>query len=166
MNVIAQSIIKRCNIKIEPYSYPFKVAQVDKTNLIVFHRCKVPIQIRGYKDEIFCDVLPMDVALLLLGRPWLYDRNVFLHGRGNTYTFRFQNKYATLTLCRLKELLPFPSPKSSLISSLAAGSLASFHIGAAPFTVGGCSLATYQGHHISSLVKVLQEIREVLQVLS
>ena len=29
-----------------------------------------------YKDEIYCDVLPMDVAYVLLGRPWLYDLNV------------------------------------------------------------------------------------------
>jgi len=69
MNVITQSTIKRCNLKIEPHTYLFKVAWVDKTNLRVFHRCKVSIQIEGYKDEIFCDVLPLDVAHLVLGRP-------------------------------------------------------------------------------------------------
>jgi len=62
MNVVTQSTIKHCNLKIEPHLYPFKVAWVDKTSLTVSYNCKVPIQIGGYKDEIFCDVLPMDVA--------------------------------------------------------------------------------------------------------
>ena len=69
MNVVAQSTIKRCNLTVEPHPSPFKVAWVDKTSLIVSHRCKVPIQIGRYKDEILCYVLPMDVAHLLLGQP-------------------------------------------------------------------------------------------------
>ena len=69
MNVATKSTIKRCNLKVEPHSYLFKVAWVDKTSLMIFHRCKAPIQIGGYKDEILCDVPPMDVAHLLLDRP-------------------------------------------------------------------------------------------------
>ena len=38
------------------------------------------------KYEILCDVIPMDVCHLLLGRPWKYDRNVIHDGRNNTYT--------------------------------------------------------------------------------
>jgi len=30
----------------------------------------VPIVIGKYEDEILCDVLPMEVGLILLGRPW------------------------------------------------------------------------------------------------
>lgn len=67
MNVVAHSTIKRCNLKVEPHPHPFKVAWLDKTSLMVSHRCKVPIQIGGYKDDMLCDVLPMDVAHLLLG---------------------------------------------------------------------------------------------------
>jgi len=69
MNVDAQSTIKCCNLKVEPHPYPFNVAWVDKTGLSASHRYKVPIQIGGYKDEISCDVLPMDMAHLLLGQP-------------------------------------------------------------------------------------------------
>ena len=123
MNVVAQSTIKRCNLKIELYSYPFKVAWVDKTSLILPRRCNARIQIEGYKDEISYDVLPMDVVHLLLGRPWLYDQNIIHHGRKNTYTFGFQNKNITLTPCRPKELLPSPRPKSSIISPSPADSL-------------------------------------------
>jgi hypothetical protein len=39
-----------------------------------------------YKDKVLCDVIPMDVCHILLGRPWQYDRNVVHDGRMNTYT--------------------------------------------------------------------------------
>ena len=85
MNVVAESAIKRCRLKVEPHPHPFKVTWVNKANQTVTHRCKVPIQIGGYKDEIMCDVLPMDVAHILLCRPWLYDLSVLHHGTENIY---------------------------------------------------------------------------------
>jgi hypothetical protein len=33
-----------------------------------------------------CDVIPMDVCHVLLGRPWKYDRNVMYNGRENTFS--------------------------------------------------------------------------------
>ncbi|KAL8126377.1 hypothetical protein AgCh_013608 [Apium graveolens] len=36
-------------------------------------RCKVPFSIGKYSDEIFCDVVDMDVCHLLFGRPLKYD---------------------------------------------------------------------------------------------
>ena len=44
--------------------------------LLIAQRCLVSIQMGDYKDEIYCNVLPMDVTHVLLGRPWLYDLNV------------------------------------------------------------------------------------------
>jgi hypothetical protein len=46
----------------------------------------VEFKIGGYRDEILCDVIPMDVCHILLGRPWQFDRNVIHDGRKNTYT--------------------------------------------------------------------------------
>jgi len=122
MNVVVQSTIKHRNLKVKPHPYAFKVAWVDKTILTVSHRCKVPIHIGGYKDEILCDVLPIDVAHLLLCRRWLYDRSIIHHGRENTYTFRFQNEIVTLTPCRAKELFAFPTTKPSPTLSSPMGS--------------------------------------------
>ena len=76
MNVVAETAIERCHLKIEPHPHPFKVAWVNKTHLTVTHRCKIPIQIGGYKDDVLCDALPMEVAHILIGRPWFYDQNV------------------------------------------------------------------------------------------
>jgi len=55
----------------------------------------------------------MDIAHILLGRPWLYDLIVPYHGRENSYTFWYLNKSITLNPCRPKEELSSPSPKPS-----------------------------------------------------
>ena len=36
----------------------------------------VPFSIGRYNDHVECDVVPMQAGQLLLGRPWLYDRDV------------------------------------------------------------------------------------------
>jgi hypothetical protein len=53
---------------------------------MVSQQCNVEFKIGGYKDEILCDVIPMDVFHILLGRPCHIDRNVIHDGRKNTYT--------------------------------------------------------------------------------
>ena len=45
-----------------------------------------------YKEIVWCDVILMWVAHILLGRPWQYDRKVLYDGEANTYTFSYQGK--------------------------------------------------------------------------
>ena len=40
-----------------------------------------------YKDKIVCDVMPMAVCHIFLGRPWQYDRGAMHDGKRNTYKF-------------------------------------------------------------------------------
>ena len=90
MNVISKDAVKLLNLKIEPHPNPFRVAWVNDYTLFIAQRCLISIQMGDYKDEIYCNVLPMDVAHVLLGRPWLYDINVTNFGKYNIYSF---NKY-------------------------------------------------------------------------
>jgi hypothetical protein len=53
---------------------------------MITKQCLVEIKIGGYKDENLCDVIPMDVCHIPLGRPWQFDRNVIHERRKNTYT--------------------------------------------------------------------------------
>ena len=55
-----------------------------------------------YKDAIYCDVLPMDVAHVLLGHPWLYDFNVTNFGKDNIYSFKYKGKNIILRLAKPK----------------------------------------------------------------
>ena len=45
----------------------------------------VPLKISRYEDEVLWDVVPMEVAYMLLGRPWQFDRQVKHDGYTNKY---------------------------------------------------------------------------------
>ena len=49
---------------------------------------------------IYYDMLPMDVAHVLLGRPWLYDLNVTNFGKDNIYSFKNKGKNVILKLVK------------------------------------------------------------------
>jgi len=55
--------------------------------LLVDEQCEVEFQIGKYKDNILCDVMPMDVCHILLGRPWQFDRGAVHDGKTNRYKF-------------------------------------------------------------------------------
>lgn len=57
------------------YSTLLKSFWVDKTSLTIFDECKVRLQLSAYSINIWCNVLPMDIAHLLLSSPWIYDKN-------------------------------------------------------------------------------------------
>jgi hypothetical protein len=64
----------------------------DAGEMKVSHIVRVDFQIGAYKDTVKCDVVPMTVCHLLLGRPWQYDRDVHHNGKANTYEFKWQSK--------------------------------------------------------------------------
>ena len=56
----------------------------------------VSFSIRRYKDEVLCDVVPMHVGHILLGRPWQFDKKVNHNGFKNRHSFVKDNKTITL----------------------------------------------------------------------
>ena len=56
----------------------------------------VPFSIGKYVDEVLCDVVPMQVSYILLGRPWQYDRKAIHDGVKNRYTIVKDGKIITL----------------------------------------------------------------------
>ncbi|CAL8989438.1 unnamed protein product [Prunus brigantina] len=97
LNVISKAAVARLHLQAEPHPHPFHVGWVDNTMLPVTERCLVSLQLGPCHERLYCDILPMSVAHVLLGRPWLYDRCVKSCGRENTYTFQHEGKNITLT---------------------------------------------------------------------
>eukprot|EP00253_Pinus_taeda_P002204 PITA_02204 len=73
---------------------------------VLLEGAKEPVQRRTlfrtigtYQDVILCDIMPMDVCHILLGRPWKFDRNAIHDGRRNTCTLeKYGNKHTLLPL--------------------------------------------------------------------
>ena len=49
-------------------------------------------KILSYEDQVWLDVVPMDMGSIILGRPWSYDNDVRIQRRTNVCSFMFKNK--------------------------------------------------------------------------
>lgn len=116
-NIVATSMVDKLNLQLQPHPEPYKLTWLKKGNLIkVTHRCLVQFSIGNkYADEIWCEVLVMDVCHLLLGRPWQYDRRAKHDGFRNTYSFKKDGVNITLAPLDPRD----EGPESMLVSSYA-----------------------------------------------
>jgi hypothetical protein len=104
-NLISTEMVEKLELETIAHPSPYIVSWLQKGHQVnVTKKCLVEIKIGGYKDEILCDVIPMDVCHLLLGRPWKYDRNVVHDGRKNTYTLEKNGRTHMLLSIKDKEV--------------------------------------------------------------
>ena len=92
VNAISTSAAKSLGLSVVPHPNPYKVSWIDSTSIPIKLRCQVQIQIQSYQDKVWCDVLPMGVSSIILGRPWLFDHDVTIFGRSNSCAFNFNGK--------------------------------------------------------------------------
>ncbi|GJW92756.1 hypothetical protein Tco_0172428 [Tanacetum coccineum] len=87
-----------------------KIQWLKKGGEVTVSKCvHVPFSVGNtYKDNVWCDVVPMDACHLLLGRPWEYDRDITHNGRTNTYSFLFRGVKITLMPNKPKEVVSKP----------------------------------------------------------
>ncbi|GKA12572.1 putative nucleotidyltransferase, ribonuclease H [Tanacetum coccineum] len=112
-NLISEEAVQKLGLKTENDTKPYKLqwfknggeVTVSKRVLVAFSMGTT------YKDNVWCDVVPMDACHLLLGRPWEYDRNMTHNGRANTYSFLFDGVKITLMPNKPKELVNMPTGK-------------------------------------------------------
>lgn len=99
-NLISIEMVEKLKLEKKVHPTPYKVSWIQKGHkIIVTEQCKVEIRIGTYKDVILCDVMPMDVCHILLGRPWQFDWKSIHDGRRNTYTLEKDgNKHTLLPL--------------------------------------------------------------------
>ena len=86
-NLVSTKMVEKLELETTDHLSPYKVSWLQKGHQVsVTKQCLVEFKIGGYNDKILCDVVPMDVFHLLLGRPWKFDMNSIHDGRKNTYT--------------------------------------------------------------------------------
>ena len=64
----------------------------------------ITFSIGKYKDEVLCDVVPMEATNILLGRPWQFDRKKFHDGFTNKISFNFHGHKVILKSLSPKEV--------------------------------------------------------------
>jgi hypothetical protein len=116
-NLVSTEMVEKLELETTAHPNPYKVSWLQKGHQVMVSRqCNVEFKIGGYKDEILCDVIPMDVCHVLLGRPWKYDRNVIHDGRKNTYTLEKNGRTHMLLPMEDKKVKEEASPSILLMS--------------------------------------------------
>jgi hypothetical protein len=101
-NLVSTEMADKLELKTTAHPNSYKVSWLQKGHqVMVSQQCQVKFKTGGYMDEILCDVIPMDVCHILLGRSWQFDRKVIHDGRKNTYTL--ENNGRTHMLLPIKD---------------------------------------------------------------
>jgi hypothetical protein len=71
-NVISEIMVQKLPLKTEKHPKPYKLSWLEKGKCVqVDQRCLVNFSVgEKYRDEVWCDVVPMNACHLLLGRHW------------------------------------------------------------------------------------------------
>ncbi|XP_057248321.1 uncharacterized protein LOC130590271 [Beta vulgaris subsp. vulgaris] len=98
-NVASSSMVDKLNHATFSHPKPYKLHWLNDGNCVeVTKQALISFSFGdSYKDEVLCDVLPMDACHVLLGRPWQSDKETLHNGRTNTYTFMHNKKKIVLS---------------------------------------------------------------------
>ena len=69
INVVSSTVIAKIGLKAVPHPHPYRVIWINSSALEVKQRCLVPIDFGLYKNNIWCDVVSMNVGHVILRRP-------------------------------------------------------------------------------------------------
>ena len=69
-NLVSEMMVTKLKMKRQKHSHPYRIAWVqDDHKVMVNEQCFVKLKIGSYQDEVLCDIIPMDICHMLLGRP-------------------------------------------------------------------------------------------------
>ena len=105
-NIASQELVNRLGLKPRRHPSPYKMQWLnDFSALRVTNIVTVSFSIGQYNDHVECDVVPMQACQLLLGRPWLFDRDVQIFGRTNKLSFMYKGERISLLPLTPEEIL-------------------------------------------------------------
>ena len=61
-------------------------------------------------DKIWCDAVTIDMGQIILGRLWLFDKDITIYGQSNMYQFLHKGKKIELLPLRPKFRQPEQTP--------------------------------------------------------
>ena len=110
VNAVSPDTVNLLGLNIAPHPSSYKVSWINSTFVPVTTRCLVLISFASYQDQIWCDIIPMEVGSILLGRPWIFDVNATILGRSNTCIFEHEGKKIQLNPSPLRAPITKNSP--------------------------------------------------------
>ncbi|KAK1648987.1 hypothetical protein QYE76_066792 [Lolium multiflorum] len=92
-NLASTELCTKLNLPLRKHPHPYHVQWLsDNGNVKIQHTVTISFKIGAYEDTVDCDVVPMTVCHMLLGRPWQYDKKANHDGYTNAYSFKVNDK--------------------------------------------------------------------------
>ncbi|KAF7839296.1 putative gag-pol polyprotein [Senna tora] len=115
VNVASKLMVDMLGLRTLKHPRPYRLQWLNESgDLKVTKQVLISFSIGKYKDEVLCDVVPMQASHLLLGRRWQFDRRTTHDGFKNQYSFSKDGRSFTLVP------LPPQQVRYALISTLSA----------------------------------------------
>jgi hypothetical protein len=81
-NLISAEVVKQLGLSTTPHPQPYNIGWLRQgRDLRVSQQCRLSYGIQPFKDEVLCDVAPLDVCDVLLGQPYMWRRHVVYESR-------------------------------------------------------------------------------------
>ncbi|XP_059067200.1 uncharacterized protein LOC131858147 [Cryptomeria japonica] len=96
VNLISEEVVKKLNLTTTPHPKPYPLGWVcNDSQLQVTKQCKLRFAITtNFTDEVEVDVVPLDICGLVLGSPYLFDRQaIFYRGENKYHLFKDGKEY-------------------------------------------------------------------------
>ena len=86
-NLASKEFVGKLNLKTEDHPNHYQIVWVNDTSILVSSCYLVTFNFsNNFELSAWCDVFPIKVAHIMLGKPWLFDERVQHDGYENTYT--------------------------------------------------------------------------------
>ena len=165
-NLASREMVDKLGLKLQRHSHPYHVQWLnDSGDIKIGYKIKVPFKIGEYVDIVECDVAPMTVCHMLLGRTWQYDRYTQHCGWTNQYTLDLKGKKFVLKPMTPQQIMAEYLQKEPEISPASKGGeernkLSVIHILLSEFHKPNLSDKKREGEHLVMLA-TKSELREV-----
>ena len=72
-NLISAEVVKRLELSTTPHPQPYNIGWLSQGRGIhITQQCLLPYGIKPFKNEVLCDVAPLEVCDVLLGQPYMW----------------------------------------------------------------------------------------------
>jgi hypothetical protein len=81
-NLISAEVIKQLGLSTTPHPQPYNIRLLRQgRDFHVRQQCRLSYDIHCFKDEVLCDVSPLDVCDILLGQPYMWKCHAIYESR-------------------------------------------------------------------------------------
>jgi hypothetical protein len=97
-NLISADVVKRLALSTTSHPQPYTIGWLHQgSNLRVSQQSRLSYDIKHFKDEVLCDVSPLEVFDVLLGKIYLWKRHVVYESRPHSVIITLNRKLYKIT---------------------------------------------------------------------